>query len=318
MALDEATAALVAQMAAARVKPLHEMTAVEARQMVARMRAEPVSLPEMARVKDLKVRVTGGVVPVRLLVSHDDPGGVIVWYHGGGWVLGNVDETDQVGRHLAEQTGCAVVLVGYRLAPEYRFPTAVDDAYDALCWVDDHLVEIAGRRVPLLVGGDSAGGNLSAVVALKARDRKGPTIEMQILVYPVTDCDFETTSYRDPANALFLTRESMIWFWDQYAPDAFGRLHPDASPLRSADTSNLPPAVVVTAEHDVLRDEGEIYATRMVKSGVEVHHRRFAGQMHGFFTMVDVLPGSGEAIAYVAGAVRRHLDAVKEQAPAGL
>jgi acetyl esterase len=318
MALDEATAALVAKMAGARAKPLQEMTAAEAREMVAAMHVEATSRPEMARVKDLKVRVTGGVVPVRLLVPCDDPDGVIVWYHGGGWVLGNIDETDQVGRHLAEQTGCAVVVVGYRLAPEYRFPTAVDDSYDALCWADDRLEEIAGRRVPLLVGGDSAGGNLSAVVALKARDSKGPSIEMQILVYPVTDCDFETTSYRDPANAVFLTRESMIWFWEHYAPDAFGRLHPDASPLRSADTSNLPPAVVVTAEHDVLRDEGEIYATRMVKSGVEVQHRRFAGQMHGFFTMVDVLPGSSEGIAYVAGAVRTHLDALKGQAPAAL
>jgi acetyl esterase len=318
MALDDATAALVAQMTAARVKPLHEMTAIEAREMVARMRVEPVSLPEMARVENLKVRVTGGVVPARLLVPRDDPDGVIVWYHGGGWVLGNVDETDQVGRHLAEQTGCAVVVVGYRLAPEYRFPTAVDDCYGALRWLDDRLEAIAGRRVPLLVGGDSAGGNLSAVVSLKARDRKGPRIEMQILVYPVTDCDFETTSYRDPANALFLTRESMIWFWDHYAPDPLGRLHPDASPLRSSDTSNLPPALVVTAEHDVLRDEGEIYATRMIKSGVEVQHRRFAGQMHGFFTMVDVLPGSSQAIAYVAGAVRSHLDALQGQAPAGL
>jgi acetyl esterase len=294
------------------------MTAAEAREMVASMRVEPESLPEMARVKDLKVRVSGGAVPVRLLAPSDDPDGVILWYHGGGWVLGNVDEADQVGRHLAEQTGCAVLVVGYRLAPEYRFPTAVDDSYQVLCWADHHVEEIAGRRVPLVVAGDSAGGNLSAVVAMNARDRKGPRIEMQILVYPVTDCDFETTSYRDPANALFLTRESMMWFWDHYAPDPFGRLHPDASPLRSADTSNLPPAVVVTAEHDVLRDEGEIYATRMIKSGVAVQHRRFAGQMHGFFTMVDVLPGSREAIAYVAGAVRQRLDQAKAPAPAPL
>jgi acetyl esterase len=318
MALDDATAALVAQMARARVKPLHEMTAPEAREMVARARPEPVSLPEMTKVKDLKVRVTGGVVPVRLLVPHDHPQGVIVWYHGGGWVLGSVDEADQVGRHLAEQTGCAVVVVGYRLAPEYRFPTAVDDSYQTLCWVDEHLEEVAGRRVPLVVGGDSAGGNLSAVVALKARDRRGPQIAMQLLVYPVTDCDFETTSYRDPANDLLLTRESMIWFWDQYAPDPFGRLHPDASPLRSADTSNLPPAVVVTAEHDVLRDEGEIYATRMIKSGVAVQHRRFEGQTHGFFTGVDVLPGSRAAIAYVAGAVSKHLQAANGRAPAAV
>jgi acetyl esterase len=307
MALDEATAALLSQMAEAGVKPLHEMSPQDAREFAASMRAQPDVVPEMARAQDRRVRVTGGVVPIRLLVPNDAPQGVIVWYHGGGWVLGSIEDADLLGRRLAQRTDCAVVLVDYRLAPEYRFPTAVDDSYAALNWVNDHIEEIASRRVPIMVAGDSAGGNLAAVMAIKARDGNGPPIAMQILVYPVTDCDFESTTYRDPDNDLLLTREAMIWFWDHYAPEPTGRVNPDASPLRVPDTGNLPPAVVITAEHDVLRDEGEIYATRLIKSEVPVDHRRFPGQMHGFFTMVDLLPGSEAGINYVADAVRRHL-----------
>jgi acetyl esterase len=157
--------------------------------------------------------------------------------------------------------------------------------------------------VPLIVAGDSAGGNLSAIMALRARAAGGPSIALQVLVYPVTDCDLESTSYRDPANQLMLSRESMVWFWDHYAPDPEARLHPDASPLRSANLSGLPPAVILTAEHDVLRDEGELYATRLLKAGVPVRHRRFDGQMHGFFTMVDLLPGADEGLDYVATAI---------------
>jgi acetyl esterase len=135
----------------------------------------------------------------------------------------------------------------------------------------------------------------------------GPAIALQVLVYPVTDCDMETTTYRDPGNQLMLTSDSMTWFWDHYAPVAAARLHPDAAPLRAASLANLPPAVVLTAEHDVLRDEGELYATRLLKAGVPVRHQRFAGQMHGFFTMVDLLPGAGEALDYVVAAIDEHL-----------
>jgi acetyl esterase len=315
MALDEATAALLSQMAAAGIKPLHEMTPQEARAFASSLRADPDTMPEMAKVQNRRVRVTGGVVPVRLLVPHDQPQGVIIYYHGGGWVIGSIDDSELLGRRLAQRTACAVVLVDYRLAPEYRFPTAVDDSYAALCWVDRNIEEIAGRRVPIMVAGDSAGGNLAAVMALQARDRKGPSIALQILVYPVTDADFESTSYRDPENDLMLTRDAMIWFWDHYAPDPSGRINPDASPLQVPDTSNLPPAVVLTAEHDVLRAEGEIYATRLIKSGVPVDHHRFAGQMHGFFTMVDLLPGSEAGINYVVDAVHRRLSEQPERQP---
>lgn len=307
MAVDDATSALLAAMAESGNRPLLEMTPAEARAQAAAMPKPDVAGPEMAEVSDQRVPVTGGVVPVRVLVPKTTPVGVIVYYHGGGWVLGTIDDSEIVGRNLADRTGCVVVLVDYRLAPEFRFPTAVDDALAALHWVDAHIDDLAGRRVPIVLAGDSAGGNLSAVVALKARDAGGPAIAMQVLVYPVTDCDFETTSYVDPENELFLTREAMIWFWDHYAPLPAVRLHPDASPLRAANLADLPPAVVVTAEHDVLRDEGEIYATRLVKAGVPVQHRRFEGQMHGFFTMFAVLPGGEAAMAYVSEAIRGQL-----------
>jgi acetyl esterase len=303
MALDEATAALLAQIASTRAKPMHELTVAEARGLAAAMRGQSPPGPEMARVQDARARAAGGVVPVRVLVPGDRPRGVIVYYHGGGWVLGSIEDSDLLGRELARATGCAVVLAGYRLAPEYRYPTAVEDSVAVLRWTADHLLDIAGAAVPLIVAGDSAGGNLAAVVARRAAAAGGPAIAAQVLVYPVTDADFATTSYQDPENDLLLTRDSMAWFWDHYVPDVAARLHPDASPLRAAYLSGLPPAIVVTAEHDVLRDEGELYATRLLKAGVPVRHRRFDGQMHGFFTMTGILPGSADAITFVAAAL---------------
>jgi acetyl esterase len=306
MALDEATAALLAQLAGTGTKPMHELTLAEARGLAAALRGQAPPGPEMARVQNARARAAGGVIPVRVLVPGERPRGVIVYYHGGGWVLGGIDDADLLGRELAQRTGCAVVLAGYRLAPEYRYPTAVEDSVAAVRWTADHVIEIAGAPVPLIVAGDSAGGNLAAVVALRAR-LAGPAIAAQVLVYPVTDADFSTTSYQDPANDLLLTRESMAWFWDHYAPDPAARLHPDASPLRAPNLSGLPPAIVVTAEHDVLRDEGELYATRLLKAGVPVTLRRFAGQMHGFFTMTGVLPGSADALEFVAATLDQQL-----------
>ena len=321
MALDQATTALLEQLAASGGRPLHELTPADARGVMAGMRGEQAPGPDMASVRDTRVRASGGFVPVRVLVPVDRPRGVIVYYHGGGWVIGGLADFDKLGRLLAQRTGCVVLLVDYRLAPEYRFPTAVDDAWAALRWADDHRAELTGAgeeetQAPLIVAGDSAGGNLSAIMALRARAAGGPPVALQVLVYPVTDCDPESTSYRDPANQLMVSRESMLWFWDHYAPDPEARLHPDASPLRSASFAGLPPAVILTAEHDVLRDEGELYATRLVKAGVPVRHRRFAGQMHGFFTMVDALPGAAAGLDYVAAAIDEQLSpSHKESAP---
>lgn len=303
MPLDWATAELLEQMAAGGGKPLHESSVEEARALAAGLAEQVGPAPAMFRVEEHSLAVPGGDVALRVLVPLERPAGVIVYYHGGGWVVGSIDETDTVARKLAERTSCSVVLVDYRLAPEHRYPVAVDDSWAALQWVGEHLESIAAPGAPLFVAGDSAGGNLAAVMALRARDRGGPPIASQILIYPVTDADFERPSYTDPENQLLLTREAMVWFWDHYAPDHARRLEADASPLRAADLTGLPPAVVLTAEYDVLRDEGEAYAERLREAGVPVDFQRYEGQTHGFFTLL-VLHGSERGFQQVVKAVR--------------
>lgn len=305
MALDDATAALLAQMTESGMKPLHEMTLDEARGLGGVLREMYGPGPEVARVVDEVVPVADGGVPVRVLAP-EDPRAVIVYYHGGGWVIGSRDESDTLARQMVARTGAAVVLVDYRLAPEHRYPAAVEDSWAALLWTVRHLEE-QGLRVPLIVSGDSAGGNLAAIMAQRARAEGGPAISLQVLVYPVTDADLDNASYTDPSNQLLLSRDSMVWFWDHYAPDHASRQRPDASPLQAPDLSGLPPAVVLTAEHDVLRDEGEAYAEKLRAAGVPVQSRRFEGQMHGFFTMVNVLPGAAAGLEYAAEQIDRHL-----------
>src|SRR5471032_892291 len=300
--LDEITTAWLQQAAKARGKPLHEMTPAEARR--AREFLLPLfgKGPEMALVEEVVVPTATGPFASRLLVPQGVVRGVIVWFHGGGWVLGSIEESDTLGRTMAERTDFAVLVVGYRLAPEHRFPTAADDSYAALGWAHENLERIAGKKGVLVVGGDSAGGNLAAVVSLRARDRKGPPVALQILVYPAVEANFDTPSCVAKENQLALTREGMKWFWDHYAPNAADRLSLDAAPLRAA-LDRLPPAIVVTAEHDVLRDDGETYAQALIAAGVPVTFKRFEGQIHTFFTMVKVLPSSVAGLEFVARAI---------------
>ena len=293
-------------MAASGAKPLHEMTPEEARGFGGMLRELYGPGPEVAAVREERVPIAGGdSIAVRVLVPAGPPNAVIVYYHGGGWVIGALDEFDTMGRQLANRTGAVVALVDYRLAPEHRYPAAAEDAWVALTWVEEYLPERAEARLPLVVAGDSAGGNLAAIVAQQATAAGGPNIARQVLIYPVTDADVDNASYTDPSNALMLTREAMIWFWDHYAPDPASRREPDACPLQADDLSGLPPAVVLTAEHDVLRDEGEAYAEKLRAAGVPVVHRRFAGQMHGFFTMVNVLPGAADGLEFVAAELQK-------------
>src|SRR5688572_5223629 len=304
--LDEPNRAFLATLAASGLPPLHELSPGEARAAGARLAELYGRGPEPARSEDIAI---GRGLRVRLLVPDERPRGVIVYYHGGGWVTGGPDELDTLARRLAQRTGCAVVLVDYRLAPEHRYPAAVEDAWTALDWTATHVEEIAGSAVPLIVAGDSAGGCLAALVAQRSREA-GPDIALQVLVYPVTDCDLDRDSYLDPDNQLIIGRAAMTWYWDHYAPDHAVR--PDASPLHADTLAGLPPAVVLTAEHDVLRDEGEAYAARLAQDGVRVEHRRFDGQMHGFFTLPG-LPGSAAGLDFVVQAVDRelsHFDAI--------
>jgi len=299
--LDEASAGFIATLAESGLPPLHELSPLQARAAGAALVELHGPGPEMLRAEDVDCG--------RLLVPTERCRGVIVYYHGGGWVTGGLDEFDALGRRLAQRTGCAVVLVDYRLAPEHRYPAAAEDAWTALQWTAANLEEIAGRPVPLIVAGDSAGGCLAAVVAQRSREA-GPEIALQVLVYPVTDCDLDRDSYLEPENQLIIGRAAMEWFWDHYAPDRAVRA--SASPLRAQTLAGLPPAVVLTAEHDVLRDEGEAYARRLAEDGVRVEHRRFGGQMHGFFTLPG-LPGSAAALDFVAQAIDgepSHFDAI--------
>lgn len=305
MAVDDATAALLGQLARSGMKPLPEMTPDEARGMSGLLRDRFGPGQEVAHVRDETVAVEGGRIAVRVLVPQGTPRAVIVYYHGGGWVVGSIDDSDTFGRQLANRTGAAVVLVDYRLAPEHRYPTAADDSWAGLRWAGANVERIAGARVPLIVLGDSAGGNLGAVVVQRAHAEGGPEIALQVLVYPVTDADVNNASYVDPQNQLLLSRDDMIWFWDHYVPDPADRGRADASPLQAVELAGLPPAVVLTAEHDPLRDEGEAYVQRLRDAGVPVAHRRFAGQMHGFFTMTNVLPGAADGLEYAATEIDR-------------
>jgi acetyl esterase len=305
---DEITAFLT-EMAASGVKPIEESSPEEVRALVADLKELYGTGPEMARVEEHTVRgADGGSFPVRVLVPEGSPRGVFIYYHGGGWVIGAIEEFDTLARKLAARTGCAVVLVDYRLAPEYRYPTAADDAYAVLEWVAGRVDDIAGAEVPIIVGGDSAGGNLSAVTAQRSRDRGGPAVAVQALVYPVTDADVDNASYRADENQLMLTRDGMVWFWDHYAPDQARRKEIDASPLQAEDLSGLPPAVVILAEYDVLRDEGQAYADRLQDAGVPVEVHVHPGQMHGFFTLL-MLPGHDEAIDQINASLDTHLGA---------
>jgi len=313
MAIDEATAGFLSQLAESGAKPLHELAPEEARAVTSALGELFGPGPDVAKSDDVQVPTPDGDhITVRVLVPEGEIRALVIYYHGGGWVIGNLDEFDHLTRKLANALHAAVVIVDYRLAPEHPYPAAADDAWTALRWAGEHMTEIAGSAVPLVVMGDSAGGNLSAVVAQKARDAGGPQIASQVLVYPVTDADLDNDTYTDPDNQLLLSRESMIWFWNHYAPDPASRLNPDASPNRAANLTGLPAAILLTAEHDPLRAEGEAYAGRLRDAGVPVELRRFPGQMHGFFTMVGLLPGSAAGIDYVTEQLGR---ALGERAP---
>jgi acetyl esterase len=300
MPLDDASKAFLDELAAGDPAPLNELTLEQARAFGAELARRFGHGPEMERVENHTIAAGDGTpLAIRVLVPRGGARGLIVFFHGGGWVLGSLDEVETLGRTLAERAGCAVALAQYRLAPEHPFPAAVDDAWTVLRWAGE---QAAG--LPLIVAGDSAGANLAAVVAQRSA-HEGPALALQILVEPVTDSDTETASYRDPANQLIVTRDSMLWFFERYAPDPATRCDPRLAPLRAASLSGAPPAVVLTAEHDVLRDEGEAYAERLRAAGVDVTHKRFARQMHGFFALVNVLPASADGLDFVVEAIKR-------------
>ena len=236
-------------------------------------------------IHDISVPGGDGDIPIRMYVP---PGArplpVLIYFHGGGWVTGDLDVNDTWCRLMAEWTPCLVVSVNYRHAPEHPFPAAIDDAYAAACWVTENIASYDGDRTRIGVSGASAGGNLAAAVAQRARDEQGPALHLQYLIYPVCDSSMATRSYQENAEGYALTREAMQWYWDVYVPNAADRDNPYASPRHAKDLSNLPSAYVLTAEYDPLRDEGEAYAAAMQAAGVPVVCKRYDGLIHGFMS----------------------------------
>ncbi|HYB42921.1 MAG TPA: alpha/beta hydrolase [Candidatus Methylomirabilis sp.] len=308
MPLDPQAQKLADALAALNLKPVEESTPEEARESIRSRTAALGPFEDVAAVADHRVPVKGGEITVRTY----SPGGagphpVLVFYHGGGWVIGDLYTHDGICRSLANAAGCVVASVDYRLAPEWKYPVGAEDSYAALLWVVANAgrLGIDPRRVA--VGGDSAGGNLATVVALMARDRRGPALTQQTLVYPVTNHDFDTLSYRENATGYLLTREGMRWFWRHYLAQEGQGEEPYASPLMAPSLAGLPPALVITAGCDPLRDEGETYAGRLRDAGVPVTLTRYEGMFHGFFRMTRLLDKARAALDEVAGSLRKAL-----------
>jgi acetyl esterase len=282
--------------------PIASCTPAELRARRASRRALLSAGPDIAESRTVSIPGTGddGEISARLYVPHDSAPGALVYLHGGGWVTGELDDYDALCRLLAVECGVSVLSVDYRLAPEHPYPSALDDAFRSLTWAAGSL---AGEG-PLIVLGDSAGGNLAAVCAQRARERSAFALALQVLVYPVTDHDFDTPSYREYASGVSLGREEMEWYWAHYLPDSDARNDPSASPLRATAFAGLPPTLVIVADHDPLRDEGLAYAERLADDGVPVSVVRFGDAIHGFFALATYLDRGDEAVRLVGEAVR--------------
>lgn len=258
----------------------------------------------VANVEDRSVPGPAGDIPVRIYTPDGEaPFPVLVWFHGGGWVVGTLEGIDHTCRELANTARCIVVSVDYRLAPENKFPAAPDDCEAAYLWTLENAASFGGNPARVAVGGESAGGNLAAVVSLRAKAQGMPLPVLQVLVYPVTDHNFERPSYVANSDGYLLTRMAMRWYWEQYVTSAEEMAHPDASPLRATDLAGLPPALVITAEFDPLCDEGEAYAELLRQAGVPVTHSRYDGMIHGFFGQFVVLDGARDAIREAGAAL---------------
>lgn len=305
--LNPAVRALLEMLDAQAPPRIESLTVEEARRTRAegfkKLGGPPVAL---GRVEDLRIPGPGGEILLRLYAGEEGglrPG--VVFFHGGGFVIGDLDTHDSLCRTLAKESGAVVVSVGYRLAPENRFPAAVEDAHAATVWIAENAEKLGIDARKIAVCGDSAGGTLSTVVAARCRDAGGPRLAAQVLFYPVTDVSrFDSGSYCDFAENYLLTRKAMQWFAGHYLGEAGDGRNPEASPLLAGDLRGLPPTLVITAEFDPLRDEGEAYAQRMKEAGAPVTMTRYPGMVHGFATMLGVLEDGHKAIREAAEYVR--------------
>ncbi len=303
MPLDPQQKAVLDAMAALGNPPNHTVSAAEARANMARRPQSPG--PEVAQSIDRVIPGPGGDLPIRIVTpAGHGPFPVLMYFHGGGWVLGSVQASDSTCRYLANGAQCVVVSVEYRLAPEAKFPAAADDCYAATMWAAENASSFGGDATRLAVTGGSAGGNLAAAVALMARDRGGPPIVQQTLVYPVIEPDFSTASYEENAVGYGLERKTMEWYWDHYLQSDADASNPYAAPSRAETLGGLPPALVITAEFDPLRDEGEKYATALSAAGVPTTCTRYDGVAHLFYGMPDRIDKGAAAIEETTSALR--------------
>jgi acetyl esterase len=271
--------------------------------------ATPVlGLPGMEHVEDFPVPVAGGAIGLRFYRPVSQPHALIIWAHGGGFTLGSLDEIDNFARALAKTSGCAIASVDYRLAPDYKFPTAVEDMQAATLWVAQRLVELAGGAVPIFLGGDSAGANLATVVTRRLHATKALAIAGNVLAYPNTDSPDAASlrRFKPP----FLGLREVRFFLDLYLPDAAARLHPDFAPLHAGGLDVLPPTLIITAEHDIITEQAEDYGRKLAEQGVTVQAIRYPGMIHGFVTMDAFFPSTAGAAmrainAFVAGLAAR-------------
>ena len=287
--------------------PYHTLSPKEARQLFRETRpASTPPAPEIGAVKDL----SAAGVPVRLYRPKDVAATtalpVLVYFHGGGWVIGDLETHDTLCRQITAWGGISVVAVDYRLAPEHPFPASLDDAWAATKWVAEHAAELGIDAARLAVGGDSAGGNLAAIVALLARDAGAPSVKFQVLNYPVTDVGAESKSYTEFADGFMLTLESMRWFIAHYVGSS-DKTDWRLSPLRARSLAGVAPALVITAGFDPLRDEGEAYARRLQEAGVRVDYICYGGMIHGFIPMGRLIETGNRAAAHIAATLREAL-----------
>ena len=305
MPLDPQAQALIASVAGG--KPVEQMTPQEMRDALEeRVRLTGGPPEPVDQVVPGVVPGPAGPIVVRIYTPNCGQAALpgLVYLHGGGWARGSLQTHDIVCRSLANGAGCVVVSVDYRMAPEHRFPAAFEDSLAATRWVAEHAAELGIDPRRLAVGGDSAGGNLAAAVALAARDAGGPSLLHQLLIYPVTDYNFDTRSYADNAEGYMLTRAAMQHYWRLYLRDGSDGADFRASPLRARDFGNLPPALVITAEFDPLRDEGRAYADRLREAGTPVLYREYPGMVHGFVTSAGVLDAGKQAVREAAAALK--------------
>ena len=320
---DAQMQAVLAQIAAANPRPLHTLTPQQARNQptaadavlaVLAAQGRPASLarPAVARVAHLRIpgptAANGGGDSILVRVytpAGTGPFPVTVYYHGGGWVIADLDDYDASARALANAAATVVVSVAYRQAPTHRFPAAHEDAFAAYTWARANAAQINGNPQRVAVAGESAGGNLAAAVCLMARDRNVAQPNYQLLVYPIADVNFETPSYKENANAVPLSKPLMQWFFDKYLRSSADATNPYLAPLRATSVAGLAPATVILAQIDPLRSEGEAYAAKLRAGGIAVDQTTYTGVVHEFFGMGAVVDKANQAVAQAAAGLRR-------------